>query len=147
MTAPTLSVNYNAFQLALRADCSSPDSTESAGARFLLSVQDAVNEQWDNNHADWREDQPSDSTWWNDLVHEIADAAPDVYTYKKWCEFVDLGAWQEDLSDYGPMEDDVDRIGSIALYVIAERLAYALFEELCELDDDSDGEEDGDNAI
>ncbi len=110
-------LDYNAWRLSNIAECSGPDKLDSPGAKFLLGVQDAVNEL---------DEIDPDNLY--DPAHEIADSAPDVYTYPKWQQFVDLAAWQEDLSEYGPLED-MDKGASICLYMIAERLAVALMQE------------------
>lgn len=110
----------------------------SPGARFLRSVEDAVYELADRVGA-------IDTDTINDdgSVHEIADAAPDVYTHTRWQEFTDLAAWQEDISEYGEIDgDDLERsVAGVALYMIAERLAWALLEELAEeAEEEGEGE-------
>lgn len=105
-------------QLARMAGCGDPDTADSAGSRFLFSVRDAVADAIDNDEMD------------EDTAHEIADSAPDVYTHQRWLEFVDLAAYQEDVSEYGPTDDDLTRLAGVALYAIAERLVAALVEEV-----------------
>jgi hypothetical protein len=101
------------WQLARMAECSDPDANDSAGARFLDSVYDSTMEALAYGPVDQEE------------VFEIADAAPDVYTCQRWQEFVDLAAWQEDTSELG-RGDDMTQEAGIALYLIAERLAWAI---------------------
>lgn len=72
---------------------------------------------------------------------EIADAAPDVYTHTRWQEFADLGAWQEDPTEIGSDGSDMTAAAGVCLYMIAERLAWALLGELAEQDDEDDDEE------
>lgn len=108
------------WQLARLAECADPDTFESAGAKFLIHVEDAVAEALEADELD------------EDRIHEIADSAPDVYTFQRWLEFVDLAAWQEDLDDYVPdpsMSNDMSAMAGVALYMIAERLVRALAED------------------
>lgn len=125
-----VTLTHNAWSLAVAAECASPDTLESPGAAFLLSVQDAVNDY---------DECPDD-----DAIHEIADGAPDVYTHKRWQEFVDLAAYSEDLSEWGPIDpDDLERaVAGVALYQIAERLARALIEERWPNGDEDDDQDD-----
>lgn len=101
-------------EIVRAADCHYPTSTEAEA--FLLEVADEARE-WDGDP--------------EDAYHEIADGA--VYrlesrgTAGKWQVFVELGAYTEDVSDFGPM--DMDRQANVALYQIAERLAYAILSE------------------
>jgi hypothetical protein len=80
----------------------------------------------------------------NDVASSIADEAPDYRTYTCWMEFTDLAAWQEDISELGdPSAEDLTvTVASRALYIIAERLVYALIAEAKEEDDDSDDSDD-----
>jgi len=110
---------YTAWQLARMAGCSDPDSDSSPGAQFLNNVESDVRERIGDN----------DGVWDDDYAGEIADSAVPVYTYQMWLTFVDLGAWTEDPSEIGADEQDMDRQGSACLYLIANRLAYALGEE------------------
>ena len=116
---------YNAFQLAARVGAS-PDSLESPGAQMLVSVRDAVLERLEYIDADdWE-------TEMEEAGHEIADGAPSVYTFTTWQQFVDLGAWQADISELGSGEDDMTRLAMIALYEIARTLVYAIAQEITE---------------
>lgn len=143
-------------QLAGRAGCAAPPAADTdspvrdhAGAQFLSGVRDAV---WDLLSDLDTDDlmrlaaDPSDVGWVDDdgRVHEIADGAPSVYTYRRWAQFVDLAAFTEDTTDLAGENADVTSLAGIALYQIAERLAYALLTEAAEalageLDDDEDG--------
>jgi hypothetical protein len=116
-------INVSPYQLAHTADCASPDSKESKGARVLLSVFDGVIEAIEWNPTILEGDA------WLDTAHEIADRAPNVYTHQLWQEFVDLAGYQEDISEYGEYGDDLNRVAGIALYMIAYRLASSLFQE------------------
>lgn len=99
------------WSLAEMAECYTPDGLTSAGASFLASVRDAFLEN------------PSD-------VHQICVDAPSVMTHEKWCEFVDLGAYREDVSELVDDATDLGAIADVALYHIARRLVHALAESL-----------------
>lgn len=128
----------SANELAHLAECGSPDSPTSPGAAFLASVRDSLVENIEKGYLD--PDDPSD------LVHEIADDAPDVYTHTRWLEFVDLAAYQEYPTEFepgGPDLKDPDYLFDLpgrCLYVIADRLCHALLDGLASegSDDDSD---------
>ena len=106
------------------AGCAPPDNYGSLGAAFLRDTRDAFLEAWELGRFD-REDD-------GDVIHEIADGAPDVYTTGRWGEFVDLAAYHEEpeAGEWGT--DDLTRIAGIALYQIAERLCCRLLAELRE---------------
>lgn len=103
-----------ANELARLADCHSPDSPTSPGALLLLSVQDAALEDREG-----QEDR-------EDLVSEIADAAPSICTHQMWLEFVDLCAYSENPAELGAEGADMDSQARTCLYLIAERLARRL---------------------
>ena len=105
----------NAYELANLADVSSPDSLESPGALFLLSLGVSVSEYAD-------EDGDLD-----DIAGDIADQCVPIYTHERWQTFVDLAAYQEDVTDFGPLEDMTTAAG-VALYMIGVRLVGALVE-------------------
>ena len=111
----------NCWTLARLADCMDPDTAESAGATFLISVLDAV--------LDAVEHGASADDLMEDVGHEIADAAPSIYTAERFREFTDLGAWQEDVDQFGSISDLASSAG-IALYLIARRLVEALAAEM-----------------
>jgi hypothetical protein len=122
----------NPYQLAGDADCSSPDSWESPGAVLLLQVAREVCDEVDAWVADGEDlDELSGRGVASDRWSEIADGAPDVYTHARWLEFVDLGAWAEDLSEQGHM-DDVTEGAAVALSLIAARLCDVLWQEILE---------------
>jgi hypothetical protein len=134
--------DHSPFHLASLADCASPDSIESPGAVFLARVaRDVTDYVSDAEDADPRDALANVSDW----SHGIADSAVPVYTHERWATFVDLGAYNEDVSDYGAM-DDLTNAAGVALYMIAERLVHALAEELSEaLDADAAEREDADD--
>lgn len=107
----TMTDKLNAYHLARLAETYSPDSLESPGAHFLASVADAFEEYERDADGDW--------------LHEAADGAVPIYTHERWQVFVDLGAYNEDISDLGAT-GDATQDAAIALYMIAERLLSAL---------------------
>jgi hypothetical protein len=128
--------SWTVYRLANEADAGSSDfDPDGAGARFLASVRDDVLDRVEYATTETDADDLADAieALREDAVHEIADAAPDVYTFTRWSEFVDLAAWQEDISEYGdPAGDNLTRAAGVALYMIAERLAVAIFETISE---------------
>jgi len=125
----------SAFNLAGDAECASPDTSDSPGADFLKGVRDSVLDQWesvDDIH------EPN----YAGTVHEIADAAVPIYTHNMWSAFVDLAAYQEDPTELGVNGSDMGQAAGVCLYMIAERLAYALFAEIAEaIDEDAANDE------
>ena len=114
------------WALARSADCLDPDSPDSAGAAFLTLVRDSVAEDWDRLTE--RDDDPDH----DGAVSEIAEGCVPTYTHDLWATFVDLGAYDEDVTDHGPIES-LDQAARVALYTIAIRLVYALVDEGKEL--------------
>lgn len=104
----------NAYQLALLADCMTPDSPESPGARFLTGVADTFYDALD--------DLLSSDTPDEDL-YEL-DAEPSVYTYEMWQQFVDIATQEE-----SEMEGTMEQMASFCLVKIGERLLQALWTE------------------
>lgn len=111
---------HNAYTLARLAEVQSPDSLESAGARFLISIANAV------------DDLDADDLTNEDQLTQIADDAPDIYTHTMWSEFVDLCAYQEDPTELGADASNMDQCARICLYMIAQRLTTALVTERLE---------------
>ena len=131
------------WHLANLAGCGSPDRPDgigvsppadlstvapSPGALFLRSVADDLAERIAYVFADL---DPAGCDLTRELeeeLHEVADAAPSVYTGARWAEFADLAAWNEDAAELGASADDLTGAAGVALYMIAERLALALVE-------------------
>ena len=116
--------NLNPFQLAREADCSSPDSAGSPGADFLARVKSGVLDALDYG-VEYVEDSAA----------EVADGSIPVYTHQMWLTFVDLCGYQEDVSEFGPVDEPND-VATRALYIIAERLAMNLLTNAMAEDDD-----------
>lgn len=107
----------SAYRLASDASCVGPDNLDSAGAEFLTDIRDRLVELVRNGE------------WDEDSAHSIADESIPIYTWPKWRAFVDLGAWQEE-PELGDSSPDLDELGSLALFAIAERLVGNLADEL-----------------
>jgi hypothetical protein len=110
--------NMTVWELESFAECGSPDTESSAGALFLLAVKAAFLESMKEN----------DCVVEYDEIHEIADGAPDIYTHRRWLEFVDLCAYEEDIYDYVSDETSMTDRAGVALYLIARRLLEQLAE-------------------
>jgi hypothetical protein len=126
----TTETKYTAFELARMADVASPESKISLGSRWLLGVAEAAVEALG---------RLSDEDT-NDVASEVADSIVPVYTHELWTVFVDLAAYQEDVSELGYewSSDDHDKLPRTALYMIAERLTLAIFEEKSEEDSEEE---------
>lgn len=144
------------WALANLADCGGPDRPDhyglayetegdpdpSPGATFLRRVEDGARELWEDRDTDADPGDWLDHADDGGAVFEIADGAPSVYTYERWREFTDLAAWQEDPSElgYGGEGTSMEGLAGVCLYMIAERLAWALLREWAEeaADDESE---------
>lgn len=127
--------NYTTYQLSRLAECGDPDVPDytsfphhqgephaepSPGAQFLHLVA--------NDLEDAKERIASGEDR-GDVVHELADADVPVYTHEMWKTFVDLTAYNEDISGYGGyFGDDLNKAAGVALFMIAERLLNALLD-------------------
>lgn len=104
-------------ELVVMAGCEYPDTRESLGALTLLSVRDDVADAVARGN--WRDDPER-------CAHEIADGAIEVYTHQLWEQFVDLGAYNTDISDYGRDLSDMNELAGVAIYEICASLIRAL---------------------
>lgn len=135
----------SAYTLADMAMTTCPDSLDSAGAEFLTAVRSDVVEQL-RYLVDTAapEDDPIDPAELaelgrqHDVLTEVADGAPSIYTFQKFRQFTDLAAWQEDISDYADGETDMEKMAGIALYMIAERLVSALLDYVADFESSED---------
>ena len=129
--APVVAV----YALARMAECSDPDSFTSPGARWLVSTAESALEAWTwaRDHDELGEVDAANDRWWLDWADEarceVADQAVPIGTHSMWSVFTDLAAWQVDTSDYGTgdTDDPMGRGAAVALYVIADTLAMALW--------------------
>ena len=109
------------------ADCSSPDAPDSAGADFLIHVRNDTLELLESVG----DDLDPETIDHDGSVHEIADGAPNVYTTRRWSQFLDLEAYNEE-PELGQWPDSLNDAAGIALYQIAERLAWAIIRDVHE---------------
>jgi len=73
--------------------------------------------------------------------HEAADSAVPIWTHQKWLTFVEIGAYDEDVSDLVDSRKVTgDDCANAALYIIADRLLRALSEELADKCDEVEAE-------
>lgn len=121
--------------LARTAEISAPGPDEKEGADFLTSlftdftyhIENDLDVSENEDAADLRKD--IERIEW----HETADAAVPVYTHGKWTTFVQLAAYDEDVSDYvDSRRVTPEDCANAALYVVANRLLHALSEELAD---------------
>jgi hypothetical protein len=117
------------WELARMAECSDPDTDSSPGADFLRSIETSVKEALAYGYE--QDYDVTDEDWQSSTATEVADRCVPGYTHNLWVTFVDLAAYSEDLSDraYEHDTDSPERLPSLALYVIGERLALALFSD------------------
>ena len=108
----------NPYVLAGMADCASPDTKDSPGARFLGLVADSVVEAVEN------EGDRDDIPW------TAADQCVPIYTFDVWRTFTDLAAWQEDPTELGADGSDMEQAAKVCLYIIGERLAAAMLDDM-----------------
>lgn len=132
-------------------DIAGPDSETSAGANFLKRVRDALveNLEWRVEHED--EILPHAAVRLRDDTHEVADGAVPVYTFERWTTFVDLAAWQVDVSEYGMTGNDLTAMAGVALYEVARTLLDALCEYVetswYELEDEGEQDDSEDQDL
>ena len=112
----------SAYILADMAQCESPDSLSSPGAKLLDSVRDEVVRAIEDGRI------TIDDFDDNGQSHSIADDAPSIWTHERWRQFVDLGAYHEEPEFDGAWPKDLNKTAAIALYQIADRLTHALCE-------------------
>jgi hypothetical protein len=114
----------SAYQLAsIYADCGDPDTLESAGAEYLTDIRDDVLELFLND--DW-------GTYPEDDMNHIADRNMPPYYHRNAQVFVDLCAYNEDISEMMPRvtpDNALNKLMAVAVCRIGERLASNLYEE------------------
>ena len=133
------------WKLASTADCAAPDRDANEGIEFLCGLFDSFIDTIEFTAIDEIDAQADgydirkelDRVEW----HETADSAVPVYTHRKWQTFVQLAAYDEDVSElvHG-REITGDDVCNAALYIIADRLMRALTSELCDLCDTAEAE-------
>jgi hypothetical protein len=133
------------YALASMADCGTPDTMQTDGAKFLASVRNNFVDAVEYAQSDMPDMSISDILDHMDSageLHQIADDAPDVYTAVMWSEFLDLSAYNEDPSEYMLADcQDMGKAARVCLFMIAERLLNALSDQLRTDIDDADSDE------
>lgn len=134
----------SAFMLASYAGCGTPDTVESPGATYLISIRNAV--ALAIRDAEIVPEGQCATEDRSDVISRIANDAALIYTYDKWLAFTDLCAYQraEDVAgDYGD-PSDMDAWADTCLYSIAEELCTCVcqdFDEHCTPDEEDDASE------
>ncbi|WJN62849.1 Ocr-like antirestriction protein [Streptomyces phage phiScoe2] len=122
------------WSLSVDAESGTPDSDESAGARFLSGIRDSVIEavEWRVEHSEMTLTEAVEDIRYDGTDGEIADGAVPIYTYDKWQTFTDLTAWTEDVSEIADTSvySDLDTQAGWALYLIAYRLVAKLLQDI-----------------
>jgi hypothetical protein len=103
----------NPYELASIADIATPSSKSSPGAEFMESVQSVMMDYLSSE----LEQVP---------INEAADASLNVYTHDIWLQFVDLCAYNEDISGITSESQSMTERAMLSLYLIAERLIDTL---------------------
>jgi len=113
------------YALANWADVAGPNNLYSPGAEWLEAVHTEALELIEQIEEEgWSVKLLLKDGDALDLITESADRVVPIYTHKIWSVFVDLAAYQEDLSDFGPIEE-MEQAAMVSLYLIAERLISA----------------------
>lgn len=134
---------HSAYYLAGVADTFTPDTLESSGAEFLTRVRDSVVESllWELEKQGEGAELAALIESWRDgeAPFEIADDAPSVYNHERMKQLVDLGAYMDDVSEFGESKDIITAAG-YALYQVARQLIDGLLSELEEYEEDDEAE-------
>ena len=141
-TGPKLVGGRSAYELAHMADVASPDNDDSPGAEWLRLVAGDLHDLLDQYATEVMAGEIDPETDLGDEITESADQIVPTYTHHRWQVFIDLAAYQEDVSELGEIDgDDLTRsVAGVALYMIAERLMNALIAEI-DTDEDDDSNE------
>ena len=122
-----------------------PDAPDSDGANLLSAARDAVVEQVDYLIDADEMGSPYDVRYaLENMVEEIGDlmdSVPSVATGTIWRTYVDLAAYQTDLyADlYGnDGVEDMTRVASVTLALIAEEMGRQLIDELIEANNEDE---------
>lgn len=109
-----------AYSLAYMAECADPDTLDSIGAEYLKDIRNDVLETFENDA--W-------GTYFEDTIGQLVDSCVPVMNHDIAKAFVDLCAYREDVSDYVDFNGDMIKLMQMALYVIGDRLANALYKQ------------------
>jgi hypothetical protein len=134
----------SAYGLPSYADCGTPDTRISPGAKYLVGIRDAVARAiTDGEIVPGGQDASGDRS---DVISRIANDAHLIYTHNKWLTFTDLAAYQraEDVAgDFGGFST-MDAWADACLYSVAEELCHGICRELdgqCVSEDDDQGDD------
>lgn len=108
------------YELSTLADCAHPGANDSAGAVFLFNVRAATIDSLKSRDCRLSFEEAA----------FIADRSPDYRPAVRWQEFVDLKAYDVDVTDKVSDGSDLTACAGAALYIIAERLALAIAERV-----------------
>jgi hypothetical protein len=106
----------NGFELANMAGV---NAGHGAGVDMLDTVRAGFVEAFENDEFD---------RYGSDRLSEIADGAVPVYYATTFEALVELRAWAEDIDGLCAPEADLATRANVCLFVVAERLGYALAE-------------------
>lgn len=116
--------NLTIGDLVTLGECSYPDNETSPGAEFLGYVKRDVLEALADESWALHFDE-SDAT---EKATEIANEAPSHHNHTRWMEAGDLAAYQEEPELGAWPEGDLLEAAGVALYQVANRIAYGIFE-------------------
>ena len=125
---------WSFIRLSNEAGLKGGPEKDSEGASFLEIVRDTLIEQFDSDRAAMLEHEDEDLVsdlmfdQRYDIIHGVVDGCVPIYTYKIWLTFVSLGAWAEDLAEYGGPETDMTKNAMTAIYMIGHRAADAVMD-------------------
>jgi hypothetical protein len=115
--------HYDPPTLARLAECAEPDSRVSEGADFLALVRDKV--------VDLVQEYGEVAPYREAIQDAAAEAGKSADLGVKWRQFVDLGAYKENLTEFGtPSPDTPEGHADLALFFIGFRLAKTLLDEI-----------------
>ena len=123
-----MSRTYSVGAVVNLAECFYPDTE--AGEDFIKSIELSAQEICVYNP-----DVPLDRL--DDAIHEAADSIVPVYNHQRMVVLTDVGAYREDISDFGDFEDVIQAAG-VALYLLARRGIEAVLRDLDNSDEDED---------
>ncbi|MDX3405127.1 hypothetical protein PV708_02555 [Streptomyces sp. ME02-6977A] len=125
---------FRTHDLASLAECLSPETHEGAGAAFLERVRDAVLNHVEEGLKETGEVLSEFIRWEREKIQDdVAEKAASQDTPTLWREFVELGGYREDLTDWGTLNDPTPTgYAKECLFSIAFRLTSALLTEIKE---------------
>lgn len=121
--------------LAQQAESGTPKSATSPGGKMLDLVRRDVLDATEGMATSAEVEE-----WLAERAHELYDEAPSVYTGKRWAEFVDLEAWDQDMhgEELHSLGVNITEQAGEALRRIATTLVFHLAGEISEALDQDD---------